>query len=308
MKKYPSIMKEREIGDAPSDVKWIVTEKLHGSNLQFRLDPSTKSVRTFRRLCELHPGEKFYGAENLPERVRPRLVKLLYHFPSEVSVFGELIGGHYPGFPKTKTMIQKNIYYCPDHEFVVFDIYDYGSGRFLDFDDMTVLCEKVKLHVIRPWFPRSKTMDEIMNLDHENEQTRAPTELFNLKPVPNNFIEGWVIRPERELLTPRGSRVMFKRRTKRFLKRGQSKEWSENHEKLLDQENADILARVPDLLTLALWENAKSKELENEKSISKFIDLIYEDVVDELQVEPAPDVRKKMRKMIAKFVQAMLLL
>jgi hypothetical protein len=36
MKKYPSIMPEREIGDAPRDIKWIVSEKLHGSVLRCR--------------------------------------------------------------------------------------------------------------------------------------------------------------------------------------------------------------------------------------------------------------------------------
>jgi Rnl2 family RNA ligase len=283
-------------------------DEIYRCNFQFKLDPSTKVVRAFRRNGELKPKEPFHDWQNILERLRPALMKLLYYFPAEISVFGELIGGHYPGFPKTKSPIQKHVYYCPDHEFVVFDIFDYASGRFLDFDDMYVLCEKAKMKVIRPWFPRSKTIDEIMLFDHGNEQTRVPAELFDLRPVPNNFIEGWVIRPEQELLNGRGERIMFKRRTQRFIKRGTSTEWTDQNKKLLDEENADILSKIPEMLTLSLWENAKSKELENEQSVPKFIDLIYQDVVEELQINPTPDVRKAIRKMVGKFVQAMLLL
>lgn len=307
MKKYPSIMKEREIRDAPEGVKWIVTEKCHGCNFQFRIDPGDKeSVRTFRRTGELGSAENFYGWQGVLERLRPALQKLVRYHPSEVSVFGELIGGHYPGFPKKLAMIQKYIYYCPDHEFVVFDIFDYAAGKFLDFDEMTILCRKAGLHVVRPWY-RGKTMDEIMRIDHEDESTRIP-EMFGLPAFPNNFIEGWIIRPDRELLTERGSRVMFKRRTNRYLKRAGS-DWVDQHQKMLHDEHSSVLSRVPEMLNLAMWESAKSKELECKESIPKFIELIYQDVLEELDgVEMTTDMRKKIRQMIGKFVQAMIIL
>ena len=85
--------------------------------------------------------------------VQEKVISLFNHLKQDcpdmqsVSVFGELFGGSYP-HPDVQrvgrlTMIQKGVYYAPDHEFYGFDIYVFTNdgGYYLSVEQAEGLFE-----------------------------------------------------------------------------------------------------------------------------------------------------------------------
>lgn len=312
---YPSLAKERELISYLSQTdddttKWIVTEKMHGLNLQF-LVQEHGNITCFRRNGQLIPGDKFYGWERVLEECTGSLLKVRARYGADVRVFGELIGGIYPGMKTSPQdfMIQGEVKYCPDNRFVVFDIYDCQEKRFLDFYHMRELAMDSGLFVVQPWYS-GLTFAQVLQLDHEQENSRIP-DMFGLVPPPiaNNIIEGWVIRPERE---PEGKeRRLIKRRTCRYMdiKAGTAKDYEApptrvnrhraNHETLI--------AEFSVYLNSARVRAVMSKELEpTVRLMNTYIQLVFEDILQEWNPTPIelPDkVRGTVRGMVAKMIR-----
>ena len=158
-KKYSSIensfskeFMERVVAEMPTDLEYVVQEKVHGANTSFLCDG--ESVRFAKRTSLLEQDEKFYDYAELLERYREKVVALTkevmgkYSDTRSISIFGEMFGGTYPHKevqPNRKmTAIQKGVCYTPGHEFYAFDIYVIGDGggRYLSVDEANELFEK----------------------------------------------------------------------------------------------------------------------------------------------------------------------
>lgn len=291
MFKYPELISEREAIKLPlPDVKWHVTEKLHGANLHVRIN-KYETIRMFRRNGELQHGECFHNWEELKERMTERLLNVYYHVgAAEISIFGELIGGNGVNKP-----VQKQIIYCPTYEYVVFDIYDHGKQAFLSLDQVVEICKECDVYVV-DILHRDMTLEEIYAIDHNEDETAAPRTILGYTgPLPiHNYIEGWVIRPNQEL--PSG-RWLIKRRTNRFLDRicdVRSSEPKPGH---------TFFHQACECITVARLDAIVSKELED-VSIGTLSLLMYDDIVNELKPEteiPLP-VQKKIRGKIGAFI------
>lgn len=132
---------ERSALTDPS-VKWVATEKLHGSNLCMvaqRFSCGKVEMYCCRRNDILLETEPFYNAYSLLRRYEEALTKVLDEVHGtepkhcKVFVYGELIGGDYPNAPAgdwdslhegRPKRVQHGIYYCPHNEFVAFDVFD----------------------------------------------------------------------------------------------------------------------------------------------------------------------------------------
>jgi len=137
-KKYNSIENtfdkdfvERIFLEGQDKQEFVVQEKVHGSNVCFVTDGET--VGFGKRTGFVETDEKFYDYEELLERYTQKvmalfsIVKEKYPDIKTLTVFGEMFGGKYPHPDvknSTKTMvIQKGVYYFPNHEFYAFDLY-----------------------------------------------------------------------------------------------------------------------------------------------------------------------------------------
>ena len=137
-KKYSSIensfnreFMERIVAEMPTDLEYVVQEKVHGANTSFLCDG--ENVKFAKRTSILETEEMFYDYPELLERYKDKVVALFkdvlcrYEDVKSVNVFGEMFGGTYPHKdvqPNRKlSLIQKGVCYTPEHEFYGFDIY-----------------------------------------------------------------------------------------------------------------------------------------------------------------------------------------
>lgn len=286
MLKYSSLVHEKHASRMPLDLKWMVTEKMHGTNMSFHVDSNT--IQVFRRNGPLVEGDKFYSWEKVKAKLTPGLLKIAEKVGGPITVFGELIGGYYPGCKQTESLIQKHIYYTPNHEYVVFDMYNHETQRFMDVDEFIGLAQYGGLHVIQPWY-RNMTLDDIFKLNHETECTRVP-EQFGLEPVPDNGMEGWVIRPETEPTD--GNRCLLKHRTQRYKDRAEVDDVNAPPKKDKIHPNQDFLNRIRCMLTPERFQAVASKELEiqSKSEIGKYIGLIQQDLIDEIDNDERSDI------------------
>lgn len=106
-KKYSSIensfnreFMERIVAEMPTDLEYVVQEKVHGANTSFLCDG--ENVRFAKRTSMLEAEEMFYDYPELLERYKDKVMTLTkdvfsrYKNVRSVNVFGEMFGGTYP--------------------------------------------------------------------------------------------------------------------------------------------------------------------------------------------------------------------
>src|SRR3990167_372946 len=154
--KYPSIENTYrkafvdEISILQEDRKdnWVVQEKIHGANFSVIYDVKFDQVNFGKRTGLLKPDEKFYEYQSLIPELEEKMRRLKTQIPSTSSivVFGELIGGYYPGLPSNGSRLQKGIDYFNGKEFVAFDLM--VDTRFLSNDEMKTHLKKVGFKLV----------------------------------------------------------------------------------------------------------------------------------------------------------------
>ena len=228
-KKYSSIENsfireymEYVVAETPTDLEYVVQEKVHGANTSFLCDG--KEVRFAKRTAILEDNEQFYDYPELLVRYKERVLKLFadikakYPEVTHISVFGEMFGGCYPhNEVKAKHkvgLIQKGVFYTPEHEFYAFDIYLFTGegGRFLPVEEVNALFEAEGFFYAKTLF--QGTLAEC--LKHPNAfQSRIP-EWLGLPAIEGNICEGIVIRPVVPTYLRNGTRVLIKSKNERF--------------------------------------------------------------------------------------------
>jgi len=232
-KKYSSIENsyDREYLDRvrmqmPPDLRYVVQEKVHGANTSFISDGNV--IEFAKRTSLIENGEQFYEYIELMERYAARVKALtsdiMSSFPGtvQVTVFGEMFGGAYPhkGVKRncSISMIQKGVYYSPEHDFYAFDIYltaSDGSGRYLSVEEADRMFEKHGFFFARTLF--EGTLDECLN--YPNAFLSNIPQWLGYPALEDNICEGIVIRPVVPMYLRNGSRVMIKSKNERFAER-----------------------------------------------------------------------------------------
>ncbi|CAG8437391.1 10109_t:CDS:2 [Acaulospora colombiana] len=212
---------------------WVVTEKIHGSNFSFQTDG--KQIKCASRSRTLKETEEFFGFQNALKKYRENLLNLWEIINSRelirtsqnekvIIVYGELFGGKY-SHPDVKPVpgskiVQFGIEYCPQNEFMAFDIFD-GSD-YLEYDTMVEVLEESGLPYLKPLF--RGTFNDAYNYDPEFTTT-IPT-ILGLPQLPYpNKAEGVILKPVKTLRTKanvRQTRVVFKIKTPDFVERVRS--------------------------------------------------------------------------------------
>lgn len=223
--KYPKIENtyrkdflDHIIDEGKTDGTWLVTEKIHGANFSFWANK--KEVKMAKRSCLLPDDNNFYGAQKIWKKLASRIMNIYLYYhprPKEIAVMGEIFGGSYP-HPKVcansqAKKVQSGIYYCPDNQFLIFDIK--VDDEYLDFDEMQKVCELFGLPCIGALAVGSfKEM-----VKHKNKFSSTIHKCYHLPKIKDNICEGIVIRPNKTKFLYRGSRVILK---------SKNDKWSEN--------------------------------------------------------------------------------
>ena len=228
-KKYSSIensynrsFMEKVSLEMPTDLTWVVQEKVHGTNTSFLCDG--KTVDFAKRTSVLGKDENFYDFPELLNRYQGKVMSMFnglkktYPTITSISVFGEMFGGGYPHPDVAKannvSLIQKGVYYSPIHEFYGFDIYlfDGDDSRYLGVDEANDLFEKYGFFYARRLFQGS--LKEC--LEYPNAFNTNIPEWLGLPVIEDNICEGVVIRPIVPMYFRNGSRVLIKNKNEKF--------------------------------------------------------------------------------------------
>jgi Rnl2 family RNA ligase len=323
--KYPSLLHEKytdRLLDQAShrpDMKWLVVEKVHGLNCSVRVHENT-CMTISRRNAELKEGDKFYSVPKVMSSIQSKLNALRRLYGEEIIVYGEYCGGDYPGVmsPSLNSVrVQPgSLFYCADNQFLIFDVFLMRTRRFDDYFAMIEKVRSVGLNALEPWHVGS--LAEMLNVKPDGTQTRVP-ELFGLGPLENNFIEGFVIRPEFEpdegcLL----GRMILKNRRKEFRARvwkdgGDKGEKKPTRDCKLFNENQyrAICAEA----TVERFQSVRSKELEitkqtvvDKKEMSRYMILMMNDILQELEMDNVnAETMRRAKNVVNKLVREQLL-
>lgn len=194
-------------GCVPSEEKWVVTEKVHGSNFSVIFDQDG-NISYGRRNGLLGDTESFMNHQTIMKPLEPKfrnafdIVKneLCNGNVTKVVFFGELYGS------------QKEIYYGDSHGFYGFDIY--VNDEFIDYDTACNIYSRCDILYSCELF--RGTFDEAMNYEVENVNSTIP-ELTNGTKTPEvNRWEGVVIKPVKLYRTKFDDRIIIKKKSSKF--------------------------------------------------------------------------------------------
>ena len=263
-KKYSSIENtynrdfvEQVMAEMPTDLQFVVQEKVHGTNVSFLCNGN--DIQFAKRTSIVSDDENFYDYKELlkdySERVSRLFVNVKTRYPDvrSISVFGEMFGGLYPhpDVPHIKqlTTIQKSIFYTPKHEFYGFDIYIFTENdeKYLTVNETNEIFEQENFLYAKTLMQGSLTEC----LEYPNSfESLIPKEL-GLPLIEGNICEGVVIRPLEPKFLRNGTRVLIKNKNKKFAEKKNI--WK--HLAVENQEYSKELQVLIDEITCFITEN-----------------------------------------------------
>lgn len=319
--KYPSVVKKLRppLGSA-REVEWVATEKVHGANFQLDYNHKTLQTSACRRNGKINEGESFFNYKTVVWTQIPHLMELIHELGTDVSfkVYGELYGGGYAKEKQSEKwsfegMVQSEVLYSHGYDFVVFDIF--AEGRWLDYDKVVELCKKCEFNVV-PELCRG-TYEEVMNFNTAKLLTKIP-KFDDLEDIEGNYMEGKVVRPVQEPQRSiestwpsqtSGIRQIYKLVNDRFFEKKHNKpQKTQKTQKVIDDELQVDIDKITPYITINRFNNVRSKELpiESKKEISKYIDLMIEDIKKEMKQDNIevnnPLAFRKVKRNVAELI------
>ena len=304
-KKFPSLentYRQKEIDMVEnlgySNEPYIVTEKVHGANFSFWLSEvdGEVNIRCAKRTSFIDEGEKFFNYKPVLEKYKTNLEELFHYMKDTrnvelVVIYGELFGGN----------IQSGMCYNLEQDFIAFD---------LSYNGVTHNNKVVSYGILKnfeiptiPVIGIYPTLSEALEVQ-ESFTSLLCREDFDGKEE-HKESEGVVIEPVTPHWYPSGSRVYFKKKTKRFLERGGKSNVTHKSLEELPVELKSILTTAFEYITQPRFEAVCSKIGEvTIKDIGKVIGLMTQDILIDMQKDyiEIPD-NKKFMKLLQQQVQ-----
>jgi len=239
--KYPKIInayKEEYVEQAKkldtADIKWMVSEKIHGANFGVYCKDG-ETVRFASR--NQFVGSDFFNAASVIEQLKQPAITLFKTLNLKkgdtLIVYGELFGEG----------VQRDIYYG-EKQFVAFDVA--VNKELQPFLDVIPSLRDSGFRAVSPEL--YETLEEALEVSPEEKSQYSPKGCIR---------EGIVIAPSKPLYFNSGSRVIFKIVNKEFLEKVRAK--SEKLSAEFTDEHKELLESVTQYVTTARVSNAVSK-------------------------------------------------
>lgn len=268
---------ERTIGTLNDEVKnlstcteWIVTEKLHGSNIAIIVDNSGKhtlasrareiSIGQFGELCTLF---NFFRSDILYTDIVKDKIPLIHSYIVEngienIHIFGEWFG-HWMTKDGKECHIQTGVEYGGLH-YRVFDMAYKVNGEwsYIPYWKMRELVDYFGFEYV----PILGVYDSVYTaIEKYREDMNIVSDIL---PKEGNFIEGIVIRPMTELkVRDNRYRVQFKMKHPTYTERRDYRKRMTDDERFKDLEITENVERMLNVfyeqLTVARWQSVLSK-------------------------------------------------
>lgn len=290
--------------------KWAITEKVHGTNVQFGFDGE---YTVGKRTGFIEEGERFYNIQKFAEYYKGP-IKAIYeeckkrYNCNSIIVFGELFGGSYPHKEvekdNTAQKVQKGVYYCPMNEIMFFDIY--MDDRYLPVKEFEDVMDTVKNKgYIELIYQHSILVDGIDNaVKYPNDEPSQMYKIWGLPELEDNIREGIVIKPYEQDAFIGQSRVIIKSKNDRFSEK--------THEKV-DKPKVEVpefVQKCMEEISQYINENRVNNVISHigevtEKDIGKIIGLTSKDVLEDYNKDynTLKEMEKEYQKMITKYLQ-----
>lgn len=287
--------------------EYVVQEKAHGANMGFWTSDGI-IFHPAKRSALIEAGEAFYNFQavmtKILEKLRAIWKQLEHEIPdlTELTVYGELIGGDYPHPDVEKdpsaTKVQKGIYYSPSNELYGFDIL-INNNRYLNTLQVENIFQKHGLL-------HAKTLHKgslASCLNFPNDIKSTIYQQLNLPKIESNVAEGVVIRPVEPCFFDNGERVLLKNKNEKWEEKAKAgkrkivqKEVPENVKQLQEA--------IQDYVTDNRMNNVISKIGEiTPKEIGRVLKLFAADVVEDFMKDYGREMNKlepKEQKLVAK--------
>ena len=294
-------------------MKWAITEKIHGTNIQISYDG--KNTLIGGRTHNIEVEEKYYNIQTLSTQYFYNVQQLFVTVKDtlkadieKVIVFGELFGGSYPHKEVKKdnkaTKVQKGVWYCPHNDIIFFDIYCIykdGSGQYLPVVTFEDLMEKVKLP-----FQKSVVVNSLEEaLNYPNNELSQVYKRYDLPALEDNIREGVVIKPYLEDLWLGQSRVILKNKNERFAEKSHEKKVNLDVTENYSEQLKKVLAEIEPYCTENRMRNVISHIGEiTLQDIGKVIGMTNKDVLDDFNKETGllNVLDKQEQKIVSKHV------
>ncbi len=282
--------------------EWCVIEKSHGCNFQFQTNNGIEIIAGKRHsLINEQELKTFHHCEEVIEKYKSYIIKLynLLQPKQNLIVYGELCGGSYPPFKNKYKPVQQEVFYCPNIEFLAFDIY--LDNQYLPPKFTEPLFLEIGLPYLKSDF--KGTFDEVVIYSKTTNKslTSIPTTLFGLQSIPDNIREGNIIKPYSDILYfKNGSRAIFKDKNEYFVEKT-----LEPKEKKQIDKNIDGVDELKQYLVLPRWNGIISKEgdISNKnKLVCLFINDAMEDYYkDHEDIHHTKEQKKYLKNAVFKF-------
>jgi len=260
-------------------IVWVVTEKIDGSNFSFYYNG--QEMKFARREGFIDNLQSFFRCDTMIEKYKTKIINLYEHLKnqellkSEIIVYGELFGGALPGFKSHVKRINKGVFYAPELEFYVFDVY-LNNESYMSVSELIKACRHVGLFCIESL--DCGTFDEIKNHPNNFNSTITKRLGFEIE-LKNNVTEGLVLKPNVSFYVG-NTRVILKSKNEKFYDTARSKT---NKEEKREKNIKENLIPVVEEISLYVTENrlrtVLSKIGEFSKSdFNKILNLFKNDV------------------------------
>ena len=282
--------------------QYIVTEKVHGANFSFWMTEehlsvegiglcSTVVIKCAKRSGWIEDDEKFFNYKPVLEKYRNRLENVFEAVSDdceELVIFGELYGGN----------IQSGMCYQEDQDFIAFDMQIDGVPI-----DKLAMFNHLQTYEIPcvPLLGKFETLQEALNFN-ESFDSLLMRKGFNGEDK-HKEAEGVVIEPVIPKWFPNGSRVYFKKKTKRFLEKGGNK--IHKPVETLPKELEGVLTQAFEYITEPRYSAVTSKIGEvTIKDIGKVMGFMTKDILEDMEKDSLiiPE-NKKFMKLLQQEVQ-----
>lgn len=283
-----------DLSDYADDL-WIATEKIHGCNYSFICDGT--SVSPAKRNSMLDTETNFNNHGRIFDLYKDDVIKLFNSVVNydgdcvQIQLYGELFGGNYNGkkHPQSK-IIQANMNYCEDNDFMAFDIKvtkKDNTKYMCDYETMEQIFKSADVNIKLAPVVIKGNLTEIFNFDPKFESIIYKS--YGLEKMENNFAEGLVVRlyKNRFIHEPKyKGRPIFKYKNPQFAEKVARKPI------LYPVEKNEYVEKFQEYLTFPRVENIKSA-LSRES-------MLYEDILvdyrtDEPTIEQS-DVDQNYKK------------
>lgn len=193
--------------------EWIVTEKLHGANFSIYIEKGVvigfgsrnqfvdgsfyDSADLQKELKEGIEDGIFLAAENTKVNAKLFLDKdFILKRDDQIVIYGELVGSR----------VQKEVYYCDDIMFYMFDIVQ--NGKVLDKDVARMFYSNIYQYAVCAPAIHSGRFEDCITISNT----------FNscVSKKGNNEAEGIIIEPVTPMFYENGKRILLKNKTRQF--------------------------------------------------------------------------------------------